>query len=424
MSTTNLGIGRHTADIRLRLSLHHLTRWFLYGTLILCALIELPARVTVGPVSGLAVLTILITVVAWALWLLYPTTGHRAWVTMLPFMLLLIWAFFMALIHGITVAGAQNLVVLMGFLGLSLLSAHLARLIPRFWDKIYNTVQRAAVIALALTIASLIGRNLHIAPMTLVSGRVAALYLFIPTAFFLGEWRYGRSRWAFWVAMGLGVVSILTLSRMASAVILCQFVAAQWKPGRKGQWLRVLFWGILIAVAAALLLQYYEPLRQRMFGSDAVLRIGNVSINAMGRLTFWTYTIESWLESPWLGKGPGSWSRETGILIVDHPHNDYLRILHDYGVVGLALFLWSLSAIFARLWRAWMRSSKLRQPEAKFYFAGLLALGSFLIAMLTDNPLVYMFLMAPLGIIVGTALGISQRTWFSRPPQTAKAAVA
>jgi O-antigen ligase len=60
--------------------------------------------------------------------------------------------------------------------------------------------------------------------------------------------------------------------------------------------------------------------------------------SAIWRLAQWRYTIAVWSEgSPidkLIGFGPGSTTDSLGIL----PHNEYVRVLYEAGIVGLALF--------------------------------------------------------------------------------------
>jgi hypothetical protein len=60
--------------------------------------------------------------------------------------------------------------------------------------------------------------------------------------------------------------------------------------------------------------------------------------SAIWRLAQWRYTIVVWSEgSPidkLIGFGPGSTTESLGIL----PHNEYVRVLYEAGIVGLALF--------------------------------------------------------------------------------------
>jgi hypothetical protein len=86
-----------------------------------------------------------------------------------------------------------------------------------------------------------------------------------------------------------------------------------------------------------------------------------------------------------------------------NPHNDFLRIGAELGLVGLGLFLWILAAAARRIWQALKRTGDAR-------LAGLAGgLVAFLITSLVSNPLMlrevsYVFWIA-LGLAVGHSMG-------------------
>lgn len=74
-----------------------------------------------------------------------------------------------------------------------------------------------------------------------------------------------------------------------------------------------------------------------------------------GRTRIWAVVIDLWLERPFFGYGPGS---AKFILPVHpmlfkaaaHPHNLYLSVLFAGGLVGIVLFLTSLTMTIRRAW--------------------------------------------------------------------------
>ena len=91
---------------------------------------------------------------------------------------------------------------------------------------------------------------------------------------------------------------------------------------------------------------------------------GSSAAYTSGRVVIWTQTWQSAVESPWIGKGAGSASAYLADLYdgdIAHPHNDYLRILHDYGVIGLVLFLYGLVRVGLMCWRTWAHTEQLLQ---------------------------------------------------------------
>lgn len=64
-----------------------------------------------------------------------------------------------------------------------------------------------------------------------------------------------------------------------------------------------------------------------------------------GRIDMWRLAYDQWRSAPWLGMGGGSYHFRSSGYESDHPHNQILWVLSEYGVVGLAVGLWWL-------WRA------------------------------------------------------------------------
>jgi O-antigen ligase len=163
-----------------------------------------------------------------------------------------------------------------------------------------------------------------------------------------------------------------------------------------------------VAVAGFMAIRRIEPLRQRFFEGDLAIEIYGVRINAMGRIDMWQVTLDSYREAPFLGKGVGAIHEliEARFPGLGHPHNDYLRILHDYGSVGFLLFTAGLLAMIFLSWSAWQRADRAADRDAAgVHLAAFLGLLAFSAAMLTDNVVVYVWVMVPLGVMVGASLG-------------------
>jgi O-antigen ligase len=156
---------------------------------------------------------------------------------------------------------------------------------------------------------------------------------------------------------------------------------------------------------------YFDSLRDRFLSGDVSLRIGSVAINGSGRSAFWRVTVQSFEESPIFGKGAGT----AGDLIdsywsdIEHPHSDFLRVAHDYGVVGLLMWVTGLIVMLAALWRFVKIAEGIRSPTARLQMTAFLTLAAFVIQMTAENSLVYLFVAAPIGLVVGTALGSRRR---------------
>jgi O-antigen ligase len=92
-----------------------------------------------------------------------------------------------------------------------------------------------------------------------------------------------------------------------------------------------------------------------------------------GRLRMWAAYMDWWLAnaSPWFGAGPGSFNWIGPLTFMDEyqyywMHNDWLQILFEYGIIGLALSL----AILVKLLRS-------KDPRIQTFTVGVAAVMCF-----------------------------------------------
>jgi len=128
-------------------------------------------------------------------------------------------------------------------------------------------------------------------------------------------------------------------------------------------------WLAFGAVTAAFV--FHSPvLRTRMSG----LRSGQVSLS--GREPIWSTYLDHFQSSPWFGLGLGS--AQPGALHELLPHNEFLRLLVEGGIVGATLYIAAI--IF------WARQvcSVLDDQDRPWFLAFMIALPVY---SLTDNPI-------------------------------------
>lgn len=194
----------------------------------------------------------------------------------------------------------------------------------------------------------------------------------------------------------------LSLSRTATviAIAMLMFLALRAQKGLK------LLVSLAMSVAAGglayWLFNFYEPFRERFLGGDGGATFGGVELNTSGRAVLWDLTFKSSQEAPIFGHGPGSATALITPLFrnIGHPHNEYLRILHDFGWIGLVLFGLGMLMLLARI------AARIRRSGDPIHWSALLSLLAVLSAGVTDNVIVYPFIMLPLGLIVGASLGL------------------
>lgn len=378
----------------------------------------MPRRFDLGPVTALAALTILQLCLLTGAVIALGRVPTRLVVSCLPY-----FGFLALALVGFAWAppgmeGIQNgLIYALFGLGV-LLGGSLAAYEPErtraivargaawiFWITLGIVAFQLLRYGLPVVVAAHTNSNWYITP------RSIALVLLISLSWYLSRWYHGGARGAI-MSLALVAGQAATLSRLSTAtglVLVGIMVAlqARFRPSRMLANLPLLAGLLIAAVAIAL---YYEPVRRRMFEGDTSLQVGGVRVNASGRMELWTEVVASARTRPLLGHGLGSSQHLLGTRFsgaIAHPHNDFLRLWHDAGAVGAGLLLLAWGHWLMVLLRAWYRAEQRGGRPAVESLAAFFALLGLLATMVADNAVVYSFVMAPLGILVGTGLGPS-----------------
>ena len=381
---------------------------FLIAVLAIGGLVDWFGLIKFGGVSALALLTILYSFFGWFLWLAQGRRKRSIAPALRPFLVFLAWIASSFIWFRPTVLGIQNFLVMLAFAGLVLLAENTLSRPPQAANWVGKTLIAATVLACVLYISFMLldglGSNL------VFHARTFATYVLIGMSWLLAGWRYGSKRDLMW-ALVLVLLIILSLSRMALATAVLLFPLA-WAGGlRKRQWLRLAFAGILISAIVYVAVVSFEPLRNRFtLDADAASITGEDATDyTSGRYAYWVVTLASSLESPWIGHGAGSSATLLSALYpVVHPHDEFLRVLHDYGLVGLLLFLYAVWKLLRTSWKIWSEAKRCGAPQARLHLAAFLSIVAVFFPMLTENSLVYLFMMAPLGVLLGASLGLSR----------------
>ena len=380
-----------------------MARRFLILVLLLLGCVDLLGGVDLGlRFSGQGLLTILYAIASLALLLGSGKISKTALKVVWPFLALVIWALTTMLWYTPSISGAQNVLCLASFIGLALLASGLAEAweIQTSIDVFFRFgIWCAAGAYLWCMWQGGLGTDETIGPR---SFGIVALF---GVAWYASRWRFGK-RGALVLTILLLLEIGLSLSRVALVTGLAMLMLGRVSATVKG-WL----WGLLslgLAVASFWwMFNNIDPLREHFLSGDVKLRVGDTAINVSGRFNIWQVTYDSFLGSPWVGQGAGSASHvvQNRFRTIAHPHNDYLRVLHDYGIVGLTLWLWGWLRVLRRLWAQARFSERGNKPDAQLQFAAFLAALGMCLMMITDNPMTYIFAMAPLGVLVGAATG-------------------
>jgi O-antigen ligase len=367
-------------------------------------LLEIAPYITFGPITLGALITVFYCSSAWALWAARPILTRTVLKTVWPLMALILWGLLSLTWYAPTLDGAQNLVVLLTFLGLLLLASGKSHFDYRLQWRAWHVLARVTWIAVGLYGVSLslggVGSRILIEP------RSFALFALFGAAWSLATWRYDSHR-GLWQAIIITLVIGASLSRLALGIALALFPLSQASLGNVSGWLRTILSVVLLVGSSYLAITHIAPLHDRFFEGDTRLQVGGAAINVTGREVLWRITLDSWRESPWVGKGAGSAEQVVKRVSPEneHPHNDYLRVLHDYGVVGLGLWLLTIANLMWATLRAWLTAAHKGSAEARPHLAAFLSLVAFTAGMVTDNVMVYVFVVAPLGVLVGASIG-------------------
>jgi len=360
--------------------------------------------VNVGPISANGAWTLVAIAAGSALWL--TSSRQRGLSTISPLLYFAIQGAVYLIVFPRSVPGIQSVLAVVAFIvciAIVMSSGdHLRPLVQR----ISTTFGQASWIAIAMYGATLavwgLGND------NLFGPRGFALLALIPLTWNFARWRYG-DRSAALRGLGLLGAIVLSLSRLATGIGLLL-----WPLSRMSSRASLMKWGrvvVLVVASLALFFVAFEtitPLRDRFLEGD-VESVGRVSINVSGRDDVWSAVWHSALKSPWIGQGAGS--SETALAVygfkVSQPHNEYLRILHDFGLVGLVLWVWGYFGLLGRIFLEWRRADRTNNGYAYVHLAAWLGLVALALGMITDNPLRYVQVLLPLGLTVGCSLGLA-----------------
>lgn len=375
----------------------------------LSGLADVPRQLELGPFSGLGLLTAAYACVTWTLWALRPMVNRTLWRSTFLLGAFLAWGCVSLAWCPSISRGLQNLAVMAAFLGAVLICARESYQSRAFAARVPGYIRRSAVVTTVLY-ASGLACAFAGTDLSVVGARAFALFALLCVALLLSAWRYGQRGALFW-AVAVTALMGLSLSRMAFLAALIMFPLAQ-RPSRGlRECVRLTVWLAVVTAVGYAAVTRVAPLHDRFFKGDLSLKLGDVSLNASGRTAFWKATVDSYLESRFIGRGAGSSEvlMQATFTEIGHPHNDYLRLLHDYGLVGLVLWLSAVGRLAWRIGRVFVIADRVHSPDAALHLSALLVLVAVALTMISDNALVYVFVMAPAGALIGASLGTGCR---------------
>lgn len=219
-----------------------------------------------------------------------------------------------------------------------------------------------------------------------------------------------RSSWFPTALLVVVIASSLSRTPLAIAAVLLIIVIAfrpfkAAKPSAPRVALRLVGMTTVVAGAATVLVTRVPAIRDRFTQGDGY-SVGGIEINSSGRSVLWGLTIDQWKTSPWIGHGPGSaqtliTNRFPGWIA--HPHNEYLRILDDTGVVGLVLWGLGMLIMLSRTARAVVRTQDI--ADRALHIGAFLSVLVLLLGSITDNLTISIYCV----MIAGSVIGLSMK---------------
>jgi O-antigen ligase len=138
---------------------------------------------------------------------------------------------------------------------------------------------------------------------------------------------------------------------------------------------------------------FYSPrMQKKMFysgqGRLEDVKWENKDFATTGRSLMWSKMWERIDEQPLLGYGANASESFISKLTrgLKHPHNDWLRLLFDFGYIGTVIF--ALSLLMQAL-HAYRRAKRTVGEISLLFYAGASSILSFILFMFTDNILLY-----------------------------------
>jgi len=253
-------------------------------------------------------------------------------------------------------------------------------------------------------------------------------YLFFMSAFFILGHLTDRTAWKKWYLPSFVIVfSILLilltraayvgcLAFLVTFIVLSFFTKNKTKKSIPFHGLKSI--GISIAISVAISLTFYGAFSAVSHATQQT-NPANYMGSASGseRLNLWYHSYHLFREHPLVGVGAGNWKIElpsVGLrglyrgyaenLVFLQPHNDYIWIVCELGIIGLLLFLLSIGLIFFRSAKSLLH---LTDDQKINMICFLSAVAGWASISLFDFPKERTELLLFSGVFLGMAYGIS-----------------
>lgn len=224
---------------------------------------------------------------------------------------------------------------------------------------------------------------------------------------FASSYVLGRKRDLVWWAAFAAIPFIaLTRTGIVAAALTLPATFAPMKIFKR------IFWVALIVLLAVPVF-YSERVQHKMFysgsGTFAEVHPDNPDFATSGRTLLWEKMEDEIAKKPFFGHGANASEPFVAMFTggVTHPHNDWLRLLYDYGYLGVIVFAFCLIVQVLHLLKK--AKSATGETQILFYVAASTFI-SFVLFMFSDNILLYA---AFFGNLQFTILGLAYAAYTS-----------
>ena len=217
-------------------------------------------------------------------------------------------------------------------------------------------------------------------------------------------------------------VTVLSGSRMATVVLLTLWLIA---PLYRHLRSRVLVAGAMCLAALAL---FYSPIFQERFfpsgDGGSLTQVVQGDYDGAGRFEVWPVVWQEAQKNLVFGAGAGEVGRFAERaqipLSLSRPCNDFLRVIFEYGILGLVILV---ITVLRQMWLLYKLRRISRNPGVTWALAAsFLGFAATMMFASTENVLVYgVYFMHPLFAITGAAIGLTVREQYRAQRETVRA---
>lgn len=200
--------------------------------------------------------------------------------------------------------------------------------------------------------------------------------------FFVYHYLYYRKTSSLFMWGLMALLPILTSARMATLALLLGLVLVLLRISFKGKIL------VTLALGVAIVGILYSGIVGKTFPDESA-SYSLENVRTSGRVAAWPLLLDGFEQAPWLGNG---WNASQGDLqkiyeSFAHPHNEWLRLLYDLGIVGTLGFILCMVYLLIILRRISLDATIL---ENRFLASfALMSFVPYFMLMLTSNPLMH-----------------------------------